>query len=409
MNYLQILRTGSKELIKEINRFKVLNIIRHQHPISRGEISKNYNLGVSTLSYIIEDLKQEGLIFETRESSSTGGRRAKLLEFNKNFGYTISVKIEEMQILVALTNMDAEILSKKIVSYKKTSSPVVVVSLIEKTIFELFDENEKDISYLTGIGILSSGIVNRHDGVIIRSSMLGWNNIPITEMLREKFNNIQIFVDNNINGYALTEIIKGEGKKTNNFLVVSVGAGLGLSIVIDKKIYYGSIGGAGEFGHTNIVLDGYPCHCGQLGCLEMYASEFYFENKGKELLNIYPDTSLKVFSFSEVAECTEKGDELASLLVKEMSYYLGHGIRDLINTFNPEKIVLVGEGMRYSHLFIDNVLKVSNDNFFSKVDIQTKVLISNLQIENAWLTGGALLAINHIFQEPIYENAKTKV
>lgn len=399
---IQVLRNGSKELIKDINRFKVLNIIRNKHPISRNEISKQYNLGSSTLFYIIDDLKRQGLINEVGESSSTGGRRAKLLEFNKNYGYTISVKIEERQILIALTNMKGEILFRRDFPIKKKSSPELVIDLLEKSIHEIFIASNTDISKLMGIGILSSGLVNRHDKLIIRSSMLGWDNVPFGEMLKERFNNTRIFIDNNINGYTLAEMAMGVGKENNNFLVLSVGAGLGLSIVINNRIYYGSIGGAGEFGHSSIVLDGYPCHCGRQGCLEMYASEFYFENRGKELISKYPDTTLDNFHFSEVAKRTEENDELAKLLINEMSYYLGHGIANLINTLNPELVVVVGEGMDYDHLFMNNVLDIANENFFSKADFQTEIVRSSLQ-EDAWLTGGALLTINHIFREPIYE------
>lgn len=397
---MRVLRNGSKELIKDINRFNVLNIIREKHPISRTEIAKQCELGVSTLTYIIEDLSKQGLILEVGESSSTGGRRAKLIEFNKNYGSTISVKIEETRLLVALTNMDAEIIDVNEISFPKNSTPEMVVNLIENQVTTILQANNKDFTNLFGVGVLSSGLVNRHEGIIIRSTMLGWTNVPIAKMLEERLKGIRIFVDKNINGYTLAEIWKGEGKENNDFLVVSVGAGLGLSAVLGRKIYYGSIGGAGEFGHTTISIEGYPCHCGQNGCLEMYASEFYFKNKGKELLDKYPETKLKSFQFSEVAKLAEKGDELANRLLNEMSYYLGYGIRNLINTFNPDKIVLAGEGMKYSHLFLEKVKETSDDNFFSKVEIHTRVVPSKLK-DDAWLIGGALLAINHIFRAPI--------
>lgn len=406
---MRVLRSGSKELIKDINRFKVLNIIRKQYPISRSEISKRSELGISTLSYIIEDLKEQDYICEVGEASSTGGRRAKLLEFNKDYGLVISIKIEEKQILTALANMEAEIIDIIKTPIKKKIDPIHAVSKIEEQIYSIFEKNKKELSKLYGIGVLSSGLVNRNEGSIIRSSMLDWEDVPITKMLKEKFpKNVQVFVDNNINGYTLSELEEGEGQSNSNLFVVSVGAGLGLSIVVNQEIYYGSFGGAGEFGHTTIEIDGYPCHCGQNGCLEMYASEFYFENKGKELSLQYPETTLKNFQFAEVAKKAEQKDELANQLINEMSIYLGYGIRNLINTFNPDKIIMAGEGMKYSHLFMENVRSIAQDNFFSKVEIQTNVISTRLE-DNAWLTGGALLAINHIFKEPIYEDRKTKV
>ncbi|MDP1442104.1 ROK family transcriptional regulator [Priestia megaterium] len=396
------LRNGSKELIKDINRFKVLNLIREKYPISRSEIARLSDLRMSTLTYIIDDLTKQRLTFEVGESSSTGGRRAKLIEFNKNFGVTISVKIEEKRLLIGLTNMEAEIIEVMKISFEKHTKSESIVAILEKKIRLILEKNQKDLSDLQGIGVLSSGLVNRHDGLIIRSSMLGWSNIPIAQMLEDSFTDIPVFVDKNINGYALAELSKGEGKESNNFVLISVGAGLGLSVVIEKKIYYGYFGGAGEFGHTTAQVDGYLCHCGQQGCLEMYASEFYFENKGRELLSYYPNTSLNNFEFEEVAEQAKKGDKLALRLVDEMGCYLGYGIRNIINTLNPEKVVIAGEGIKYSKLFMEQVQKISQDNFFSKLGNKTEVVQSTLK-DDAWLIGGALLAINHIFQVPIYE------
>ncbi|MGJ9385751.1 ROK family protein [Salipaludibacillus sp. CF4.18] len=402
---MKVLRNGSKELIKEINRFKVLNIIRKHYPISRIDITEKSNLGPSTLSYIMEDLKKSEFIFETVESSSTGGRRAKLIEFNKEFGYIVGVKIEEMKIIIALTNMNGEIKFTKSSEFQLHSDPETVVNLIQSAINDIFDDNQISIQKLLGIGVLSSGLVNRNEGIIIRSSMLDWKDVNITEMLKNRFSSIKIFVDNNINGYTLAELWEGEGVNNNNFLVVSVGAGIGLSVVIDRKIYYGAIGGAGEFGHTTLVIDGYDCHCGQKGCLEMYASDAYFENKGQELIETYSKTILKDFTLYEVAQKANQGDDLANRLFGEMGEYLGYGIRNLINTLNPETIVLAGEGMNYSDLFYENLANVTNNNFFSQVGSNTKIVKSKLD-DNAWLVGGALLAINHIFQEPIYEKAK---
>ncbi|WP_153464420.1 ROK family transcriptional regulator [Sediminibacillus terrae] len=405
---MKSLRTGSKELIKEINRFKVLNIIRHQQPVSRAEISRQCELGISTLSYIMDELKAQNLIYEVGEASSTGGRKAKLLKFNENHGYVVSIKIEEDQILTALTDMEGGILLKTYVPFEKHTTAEKIVALIEREVKMIFHEQNKDLSSLLGIGILSSGLVNRHEGKIIRASMLGWENVPITEMIKERFPTVPVFVDNNINGYTLAELEKGEGQKDNNFLVVSIGAGLGLSVVIDRKIYYGAVGGAGEFGHTNLVMGGYSCHCGQEGCLEMYASEFYFENKYKEKSKEDSAYEEEDHHFSAVAKAADGDDVFAQSLMKEMGTHLGYGLRNLINTLNPEKIIIVGEGVKYKHLFEKEVLAIANDNFFEKVSIDTDIVFSHLK-DDSWFTGGALLAISQLFQEPIYEQMKQSI
>lgn len=92
---MDILRKGNKDLIKDINRYTVLNLIREKGEITRTEIAKKCDFGMSTLTYILDDLQQEGIILEGAETSSTGGRRAKLVRFNKDYGFVVSVKVEE--------------------------------------------------------------------------------------------------------------------------------------------------------------------------------------------------------------------------------------------------------------------------------------------------------------------------
>ncbi|HAA8530632.1 TPA_asm: XylR family transcriptional regulator, partial [Listeria monocytogenes] len=96
---MDILRKGNKDLIKDINRYTVLNLIREKGEITRTEIAKKCDFGMSTLTYILDDLQQEGIILEGAETSSTGGRRAKLVRFNKDYGFVVSVKVEEEQLL----------------------------------------------------------------------------------------------------------------------------------------------------------------------------------------------------------------------------------------------------------------------------------------------------------------------
>lgn len=343
---MDILRKGNKDLIKDINRYTVLNLIREKGEITRTEIAKKCDFGMSTLTYILDDLQQEGIILEGAETSSTGGRRAKLVRFNKDYGFVVSVKVEEEQLLFALTDLNAEIMENTSIPFSSEKKPEEAIELIAKNVKKMCEN--RDMNHLLGVGIAISGLVNRRKGTVIRSTMLGWENVALEAMLHAYFPDIPVYVDKNINCYTLAELWLGEGKQSNNFATVSVGAGLGLSVVINRQIYYGAQGGAGEFGHTTIQPGGYKCHCGQKGCLEMYASEFYFRNRGEELKEAYPTSELKDFHFDKVAKSARAGDEMATELMGKMGEYLGYGIRNIINTFNPEKVIIVGEGLQFA-------------------------------------------------------------
>lgn len=399
------LRIGNKQLIKDINRSLVIEKIRYEGPISRTDISKSLQLGLSTVTNIIEELKNEDLVFENGEADSTGGRRPILLEFNYEFGYTLGIKIEENQLIIALTNLKADIMDKKVIPFKRNIKSSVVIPQLINGIKEVLSNNPFVHKCLLGVGIAVSGLVNYQDGTLIRSSLLGWEQVNLKQQLENEFL-VPVFIDNDINAYTLAELTLGFGNVHDNFICISVGAGVGASIVINRSLYYGDIGGAGEIGHSIIQVNGFHCHCGQKGCLEMYASDKFFENYGPALVEEFQDSLLRGSSFTsdEVYQAAQEGDELAKELLKQSGEYLGIGLVNLINILNPSIIILVGERMSAKDFFLSHTLKVSGQNFFTPASYQTKIIVSDLG-NDAWVKGASLLAINHLFRSPIYKDS----
>jgi len=401
------LRIGNKQLIKDLNRSLVIERIRNFGPISRTDISKDTKLGLSTVTNIVDDLSNNNLVFEVGEADSSGGRRPILLEFNYDYGYTIGIKIEELHIILALTNLKVDIIDKLILTFDKEESTENIIGYIIQGIYELQNKNFLLNENLLGIGIAVSGLVNSEKGMIIRSTLLGWYNVKLSEQLEKEFY-VPVYIDNDVNAYTLAELWMGYGKTHDNFICISVGVGIGAGIVIDKKIYSGQFGGAGEFGHSIINVNGYQCHCGQKGCLEMYASEKFLMKEGKHLINQYTDSSLKLsnFSFEDVYLAASKNDSLALELFKRMGDYLGIGFINMINSLNPETIILVGEGMIGKDYFLPYAIETAKQNFFSKADFHTNFYVSELG-NDAWVIGASLLAINRLFSAPIYNDKKS--
>lgn len=385
-----------KDSMKLRNRNLVLNLLRKDGAHSRTDISRKTGLGLSTVTNISEELISNNWIYEVGEQESTGGRRAKNVVFNKKRLLALGVKIEEERILVALTDLSGEVISKTKEAFVKGAEPQKVLNLVENTIENILTDEKVNLAQLIGIGVSSSGLINREEGILVKSTMLGWEDVHVVQHLKMKFPETAIFLDKNINAFTFAQIEMDGEQDTKNFLCVSIGAGLGLSIVINHKIHYGATGGAGEYGHTTIQVHGYACHCGQHGCLEMYASEFYFKNRAEELRRNYPKSTLNSFTQDEVFELAAAGEPLALTLVNEMSEYLSYGIRNLINTFNPEKIVLAGEAVGYSDLFIDKMHQICRKNFFED-NQQIEIKTSNLK-ESSWVQGAALIPINNFFE-----------
>ncbi|MDG4656808.1 ROK family transcriptional regulator [Ectobacillus antri] len=388
----QNMRKGNKAFIKEWNRYLLLEQIRLNGPISRSELAKVTKMGLSTVTNIVEELLTHNLIKETGTAMSTGGRKPILLQFNETYQYAFGVKIEETKIRIALTNLQADILQICHVPFAEKSEPDVVIHKLVQCMREMLVSQKLDDSCLCGVGIAASGLVDRETGTIVRSSMLGWENVPICQEVSKRMKDISVFLDKNINAFTLAELHFGQPRK--NFVCLSVGAGLGMTTVIDGNIYYGEFGGAGEFGHTTLQINGYRCHCGKRGCLEMYASEPFFKHEGKRL-----HIEARSYTFEHLGKHISK-PEIAGLF-KQLGVHLGYAIANIINTLNPAAIVLTGEGMKYAAYFLPYARAEASQNFFAATN-DTEIVVSLLS-DDAWLQGAALLVIREQFQLPLYE------
>lgn len=403
------LRKGNRALIKDMNRSLVINTIRKDGPTSRTDISNQTGLGLSTITKIIDELSNHNLVYETGAATSTGGRRPILLEFNQKSGHAIGIKIMQDHLILALTDLDATIIDSLEIYFHNKEDTNHIIELIVSNTHKLLAQNNLNEEHLEGIGIAVSGLIDSQRGIVVRSSLLGWEEVNICDPINKAFQT-PTFIDNDVNAYTLAEIEKGYGNTHENFICLSIGDGIGASIVINKKIYIGEFGGAGEFGHMIIQMDGRRCHCGQKGCLEVYASNKALEIEAATLLPMYSNSLLqnKTINFEETYDAALKGDPLAKTLFKKLGDYLGIGLINAINSFNPGTIVLIGEGMIAGEFFVPKAIEKARENFFHSARYDTKVVTSSLG-NDAWVKGAALLAIDQLFQPPIYEQATSLI
>lgn len=403
------LRIGNRKLIKDINISLVINEIRLKESISRTDISKNLNLGLSTVTNIIDELKNQQLVFEVGEADSTGGRKPILIEFNYNYGYSIGIKIEENNLFLSLTNLKGDIVHRIKSPFKKGSTSEMVLNMLIENVLNLMKMIPLNKSLL-GIGIAISGLVNQSKGKLIYSGMLKWTNVDIRGILGERLN-VPIYVDNDVNVYTMAELWHGKGISLSNFIVVTYGAGIGSGIVINKKLYTGHLGGAGEIGHMVLVAGGRQCECGQKGCLEAYASENFIMNYIKENISFYNDSYINIdgdLSIEKINEFAQKGDILAIKALRLSAKYLGYGILNVINLLNPSTIILAGEGMVAKDIVVPIVNEIVQNNFFKMHDKKIHIRTSELG-EKAWEIGASTLVTSNLFEMPLYEGQESTI
>ena len=404
------IRRGNKKLIKELNRALVINTILNYGPISRTRISEITDLGLSTISNIVADLIKKELIYETGEEESSGGRRAILLEFNCNDRFVLGIKIGLDGIIVGLVNMKSKILDQYFIACPLKSNEEMVLGILIKAMRGLINKNHINTEKIIGCGVGVSGLVNQEEGVLVFSKILGWKKIRFKEFLEKEFN-FPIFVDKDVNVLTLAEKRFGSGKKIRNFICITIGKGVGAGIVIKGEIYHGSYGGAGDFGHIIIDKDGPLCYCGKRGCLETFTSDQFIINKAKEALSNQQDTMIKDFikkkedldsiSADTVLKAAQKGDIVSKNIFQEVGKNLAMGIVGLISLFDPELIVVGGEGVKAGELIFPTMRKAIKDNFPFKKEIEIVPLQPG---EEGWIIGAAELVLSEVFKTPIFKS-----
>lgn len=206
------------------------------------------------------------------------------------------------------------------------------------------------VSNVNSIGIGTPGVANRNTGVVLYSCNLGFNNFELGKVLGEKLGT-QIFVENDANAAAFGEVVNGAGKGYKNVVVVTLGTGVGGGIIIDGKIYTGFNFCGGELGHTVIEYNGRQCGCGRKGCFEAYSSATALINMTKEAMEADRDSemwkiagSIENVDGKTAFDGMRAGDKAAIGVVDMYINYLGCGLVNIVNTFQPE-LLLIGGGI----------------------------------------------------------------
>lgn len=244
-------------------------------------------------------------------------------------------------------------------------------NVLEEILSELKIKKEDVIA----MGVGSPGPLDTKKGVIIHAPLMGWENFPIVERLKEDFE-LPVYLDNDANLGALAEVRCGEGKGCKNLIYMTVSTGCGGGIIINNDIYRGSHDGAGEVGHMSVLLDGIDCPCGSKGCFELYASGTAINERMKadmlagkkslafELAGHDPEK----IDGSLLLKAASQNDEYALEAYRLEGYYLGLGIANLFNILDPEAIVLGGGVTKAKDYFHESCIKTLKKRCVHKVN-----------------------------------------
>jgi len=394
--------TANRQLIRAINRSTVLNIVKAEGPISRTEIVRRSGLSPATVSEITGDLIAEGLIYEKAAGDSTGGRPPILLALTHDAAYVVGLKLAERQISAALTDIEATIHCTLTVPVTGMIAVEQAVAALTSVIEQVVADASVPMKRVAGVGIGLAGVIDAERGLCRFSPILGWRDVPLRELVEER-TGIPVYVDNDVNTLAMAERWFGAGQDVDDFLVVTVGRGVGLGIVVNGQFYRGTRGGGGEFGHTVMDPDGPVCGCGKRGCLEAYVADPALVRAAREaavqgrLSSGEPDE----LTVERITELARAGDETLEEIFAQAGRMLGVGIANLINVFNPALIIITGEGVRAGALLFGPMRETILRCVFDGLVEDTEVVVQEWGDE-AWAWGAASLVLQEIYKSPIH-------
>jgi glucokinase len=229
-------------------------------------------------------------------------------------------------------------------------SDAVVADLVAMTQATIADLKQKapDAEVL-GVGAGAPGPLDTREGIVRLTPNLGWVDLPLRALLHRGIG-LPVALDNDANCAVLGESWMGAARGAHFVIGLTIGTGIGGGIVLDGSLYHGASDVAGEFGHTTIDIDGRRCGCGNYGCLEAYASGTAIARRAAEQveagvasrLSDMVDGDLSRITAQTVYEAASEGDELAHEVVKETAHYLGAGVANFVNIFNPDLVVILG-------------------------------------------------------------------
>ncbi|SDU21175.1 ROK family transcriptional regulator [Jiangella alkaliphila] len=305
----------------DLTRSAVLAALGTSGPLSRTDIARTLGVSPATVTQIVKDLLARGLVAEVEHRPSRGGRPAVLLGLVGSAGRALGAKVAADHVAVVDVRLDGQVRQSwdRPFDAMAADAPDRLVDLLRP----LVEAPAGDDAPILGVGVGVPGAVDDQEAGAVDAPTLGWRRLALGARLRAALP-VPVLVENDVNALAVAERLYGRGREHRNFLVVTIGRGVGAGLVVDGSVYRGAGGGAGEFGHFPVQPGGPRCSCGNAGCLEASVGQEALLRAAHEAGLDAPDATI----FAAAGEL------------------FGRGVAGLINVMDPEIVIVLGEGTR---------------------------------------------------------------
>ncbi len=323
---------ASSEIVRDINKRVVLNLLRERQPISRADLARASGLQRSTISLIVEELIGEQWIIEGPTVGLPRGRRPTILFLNEE-RVIIGVDVRPTVTTVALSDVNGKFTSREVI--ETPADPATAIVALSAAILRL--KHEAGARKVEGVGVSLPGRIHLDSKRLAFAPNLKWAGADLRKPL-ESATGLEVQLENAANACVLAAVWF-DHTRCRNLVVVTVSEGIGTGVLVNGQLARGLSGMAGEFGHVPLDPQGPQCSCGSHGCWEVFASN-------RAALRYYMDATGNVVTFSDLLNLADQGDGHAANALDRMAQSLGRGMRMVVAGLDPEEILVVGDMTR---------------------------------------------------------------
>ena len=398
-------RTGDGEFVRELNRFHVLDCIRRFEPVSRIEIVDRTGLSRGTVSTIVGELLEEGLVREAPSEASgvqSRGRPRTPLEINPNAAFVVGAKFSMHQLSISVTNLRADPLAAMVLPIRgRRQDPEAVAGILEDGVRAAVANAGLKLADIRGLGVGLPGFIDSAAGVSRWSPILGDMPVPFAQMVQQRLGPPTV-IQNDANLVAMAERWFGHGRDVEDFLVVTLEGGVGMGLYLGGGMRSGAHGQGSEFGHTKMAVAGGPrCRCGQTGCLEAYVGTYAIVREAGRHMAL--PTDLDELGLEReahrVAELARGGADALRKVFEQAGEMLGLAISNLINVLDPAKVIVSGAGLHAADLLAPALRESVRRNTHVGIAGRCEVIFREWG-DDVWARAAASLVLEGLYRAP---------
>jgi glucokinase-like ROK family protein len=345
-------RTGSLESLREHNLLRVIDVLLERGVASRADIARHTGLSRTTVSSLIADLSDRGLVTErsgttdSQRDAAGAGRPPVLLALDRSAGAAIGIDFGHSHLRVALADLSHTVLAEAERALDVDGSAGEGLDAAADLVHEVLADAGVPRDRVINVGMGIPGPINHRTGIVGSTTILpGWADVAVGQEMEHRLG-LPVVVENDANLGALGEALFGAGRDAQEIVYLKVSSGIGAGMIVGGRIHHGAGGTAGEIGHVLVNEDGHVCRCGNRGCLETVAAT-------RGLLEQLSRTHGTDLTIEDVIGLARGGDPGCRRVIADAGHHIGQAVAMLCNLLNPARIIVGGDLSAAEELLLD--------------------------------------------------------